>query len=203
MTARPGQLTPAPAPGPLLQEQLPYWKQRGSGGGRGDGGAEAARLRKQLAELSKDFAALLKAHERGDAALQDVQGKIKLLRQEAAAKDKQLDLCRRTIERLAVEKTQREARQGRAGLSVGSCGPEPALQARRACNSDDWQTERRRLRVPNWRCVFAPAQAAAAADKAYIRRLESRLLSVKDAVETQLQAAEFKAQVGGRAAAQR
>lgn len=95
----------------LCSLQLPYFKQRARApAASGDGQAEAARLRKQLAELSKDFQGLLKAHEKADGTLQDVQGKIRVLRQEVAQKDKALDLCRRTIDRLTAEKAQMEVR---------------------------------------------------------------------------------------------
>ncbi len=88
--------------------QEPYWKQRTKSA---PDGAETAKLRRQLAEISKDFSGLLGLQQKSDAQLADLQGKIKLLRQELATKDKQLDLCRRTIDRLTDERAQHEARQ--------------------------------------------------------------------------------------------
>ncbi|GAB4822349.1 hypothetical protein N2152v2_009395 [Parachlorella kessleri] len=121
----------------------PYWRQR-TKSAAGTDGAETAKLRKQLAATSKDFSTLLSLQQKSDAQLSDLQAKIKMLRQEVAAKDKQLDLCRRTIDRLTDERAQSEGN--------------------------------------------------AAAQKAYISKLEARLLSVKNTVELQSKCTEYKCQ---------
>jgi hypothetical protein len=51
-----------------------------------------------------------------------------------------------------------------------------------------------RMETPTFACTYL-LQGSSAADKAYIRKLESRLLSVKSAVELQGKCLEYKAQV--------
>lgn len=58
---------------------------------------------------------LLKTHERQEAALIDLRQKVRVLRQEGEAKDKQVDLARRTVERLAAEKAALESSSGGRG----------------------------------------------------------------------------------------
>lgn len=52
---------------------------------------------------------LLKLHERQESIVADLRAKLKHLRQESAAREKQLDLAHRTIERLSVNKQGLEA----------------------------------------------------------------------------------------------
>ncbi len=85
--------------------QEPYWKTRQR---KLPDGSENAKLKRQLSELSKDFQGLLNLHDKADATRSDLQEKIKFLRQELAAKDRALDLTRRTVDRLTAEKTQHE-----------------------------------------------------------------------------------------------
>lgn len=150
--------------------QDPYWKQRTNK--LPADGKEVAKLKKQLSELSKDFHALLGVHEKSDASLQDVQGKIKLLRQELSSKDKQLDLCRRTVDRLTEEKAQNEV----------SC----YARSTHVCLNTDQYLLNLRVNL---------LQGSIAADKAYIRKLENRLLSVKNAAELQSKCIEYRVQV--------
>jgi dienelactone hydrolase len=56
---------------------------------------------------------LLSAHERQEASAADLRQKVRALRQELEAREKALELARRTVERLTGEKGQLEA--GAAG----------------------------------------------------------------------------------------
>lgn len=59
---------------------------------------------------------LLKAHERQEVALVDLRHKVRQLRTEDDAKDRQLNLARRTVERLTQEKAALEAGSGEDGI---------------------------------------------------------------------------------------
>lgn len=63
--------------------------------------------------MSRDFSALLTAHERQEASGADLRRKLRTLRQELEARDKSLELARRTVDRLNAEKGKLEA--GAAG----------------------------------------------------------------------------------------
>lgn len=52
--------------------------------------------------------ALWQAHERQDKAVTDLRQKVRQLRQDVEAKDKQLSLAYRTVERLAIDKNALE-----------------------------------------------------------------------------------------------
>ena len=60
---------------------------------------------------------LLSAHERQEASAADLRQKVRALRQELEAREKALELARRTVERLTGEKGQLEA--GAAGALAG------------------------------------------------------------------------------------
>ena len=67
---------------------------------------------------------LLSAHERQEASTADLRQKVRALRQELDAREKALDLARRTVERLTGEKGQLEAGAAGAryaGLHFGCC----------------------------------------------------------------------------------
>lgn len=128
----------APPPLPTRSAQEPYWHRsslaRPAQQRRGvPDASEAVRLKKQLAVLSKDFSGLLANHERADAQLQDLQTKIRLLRQELASKDKALDLSRRTIDRLTQEKTQHEVRRAAGLAGAGSGAARLGTEGRCTC----------------------------------------------------------------------
>lgn len=69
---------------------------------------DAQALRKAAKSLAQDFERLLKLYEKQDISNADLREKVKRLRQEKEAKDKQVDLAHRTIERLTVGKGEVE-----------------------------------------------------------------------------------------------
>lgn len=78
-----------------------------------------ARLRKTTAAMSADFSALLAAHERQEASGADLRAKLRAARGELEAKDKALELARRTVDRLTAEKGRLEAgAAGEAGAAL-------------------------------------------------------------------------------------
>ena len=71
---------------------------------------DAQALRKAAKSMAQDFERLLKLYEKQDISNADLREKVKRLRQEKEAKDKQVDLAHRTIERLTVGKGEIEAK---------------------------------------------------------------------------------------------
>jgi chromosome segregation ATPase len=71
---------------------------------------DAQALRKAAKSLAEDFERLLKLYEKQEIVSADLREKVKRLRQEKEAKDKQVDLAHRTIERLTVGKGEVEAK---------------------------------------------------------------------------------------------
>ncbi|KAI7842691.1 hypothetical protein COHA_003622 [Chlorella ohadii] len=89
--------------------QEPYFKTRAAQRGRPGDAAELLQLRRKAAAMSADFAKLLGTHERTEAAVVDLRQKVRQLREELGAKDKGLELARRTIERLSSKKAGLES----------------------------------------------------------------------------------------------
>lgn len=158
---------------------------------------------------------LLSAHERQEASSADLRQKVRALRQELEAREKALELARRTVERLTGEKGHLEA--GAAGalgwplarLAAGwlatVCGLRPAplpcqlsmllllllalaLSASKSCAPEQPQQ-------PHW--PPAPVWLRHAGTQAYVRKLEARLLAVRHSAELQQRCVHYKSQVGG------
>ncbi|GMH36001.1 hypothetical protein BSKO_03869 [Bryopsis sp. KO-2023] len=104
-----------------------------------------AKLRNELSGLRKDFKELSRHHDRAENQVWDLRDKLKGIKSDASSKDKQLDLARRTVDRLTAEKSRLEAN------------------------------------VAN--------------DKAYIRKLEAKISTLKSSVELQSRCGFFKNKV--------
>lgn len=110
-----------PPPRLLLQEPYVKYRQRAAGKGTTDS-SELVQLRRKSAAISRDFGTLLTAHERQEASVTDLRLKVRALRQQLEARDKSLELARRTLDRLSLEKGQLEAETaGACCNAVNNC----------------------------------------------------------------------------------
>jgi multidrug efflux pump subunit AcrA (membrane-fusion protein) len=98
--------------------QEPYIKAwQAKAASRAGDTTQQASMRKQALNMNKDFAALLTAHDRQEAAAADLRQKLRVLRAEREQQERALELARRTVDRLAADNGQLESQ------AAGGCWP--------------------------------------------------------------------------------